>query len=137
MTGYPATGKVYLVVDEDLEASPPRVEYRLLREDDQVILVLPEFYGNGRWSYYETGGVAYEDVDGDGRGDVVVLARYVTGIGPGGADPFPVGGFYLRTDDGFAPARRLEEQVNGGDRAGDWENLDELVALGRAWYRAL
>jgi hypothetical protein len=134
---WPIHGEVSLSVDEDLESSPPRVQYRVRGEDDRVILTLPEFYGNGQWSYYDTTGVAFEDIDGDGRKDIVVLARYMTGIGPGGAEPFEVGGFYLRTDGGFARASDLEERVNSGDDVGKWETLDELIVLGRTRFQSL
>lgn len=59
------------------------------------------------WTFDDVAAVAFTDVDADGLTDVVVIASYMTGIGPEGAKPFPVvivfhnegsGSFTLNTD---------------------------------------
>lgn len=62
---------------------------------------LPEFLGNKMGVYWDTQNVAYEDINHDGKKDIIILARYITGIGPSGSEPFQVSGFYLNTNVGF------------------------------------
>jgi hypothetical protein len=68
-------------------------------------LRLPTFYGSRLWGQCgpatderdvpRLDRLAADDVDGDGRRDLVVVAACMTGIGPTGARPFPAGAVYL------------------------------------------
>ena len=126
---WPGHGKVILTVTEDFDASPPRADYVLRTPEGKIVSALPAFYGDGQWAYYDTSRAVFEDIDRDGRRDIVILAQYMTGIGPTGAEPFDVAGFYLRTDEGFMRATRLEDLANAGPQAGKWRSIDDLIAL--------
>ncbi|MEL7072126.1 MAG: hypothetical protein AAGN15_26280 [Cyanobacteria bacterium J06581_3] len=55
------------------------------------------------WTLWDVKAVSFEDIHQDGDGpDIIVIAEYITGIGPEGADPFSVATvFFNRGDDTF------------------------------------
>jgi hypothetical protein len=53
---------------------------------DGRVLPLPRLHDH--WSLWEVNAILFEDVDGDGARDLVVLAEFITGAGPQGAAPF-------------------------------------------------
>lgn len=128
---WPLNGDLKLVASGDLGSGSNRVDYLLETDDGKIITKLPDFYGNGYWSYWNTRGVAYEDLDGDGRKDIAILARYVTGIGPNGAEPFDVVGFYFNTDKGFERADNLDELANSERYARQRDSVSGVVTLAR------
>ncbi|MEL6352304.1 MAG: hypothetical protein AAFR58_11090 [Cyanobacteria bacterium J06627_28] len=60
-------------------------------------------YQSVQWQSWDVKAVAFEDIHQDGDGpDIVVIADYVTGIGPTGAQPFSVAHIlFNRGDDSF------------------------------------
>lgn len=85
---------------------PKRVEasgyrFHLLCKGDTK-LTLP---ANGEivnsWTPDGLKAVSFPDLDGDGYADVMVIAEYMTGIGPDGAKPFPVASIYRNKKDHF------------------------------------
>jgi hypothetical protein len=71
----------------------------------------------------------FTDIDGDGLADLVAVVEYVTGIGPGGADPFPLAAVYLRRGDAFEPDESLERRVNEPPFYGQWGDMETLLPL--------
>jgi hypothetical protein len=127
----PRLGYVRLVPVADL-AARPRVDYLLQDVQGRTLLKLPDFPPNQEYAYDETRAAAFADLDGDGRDDLAIIARYMTGIGPSGADPFDVAGFYLRAEEGFTAAPGLGEQINAPDRRERWQSIAELIEVARA-----
>ncbi|MEO1394409.1 MAG: hypothetical protein AAFV90_15995 [Cyanobacteria bacterium J06634_5] len=89
------------------------VALRLSNQDDNDRLGLYWQQPNGelsplfisdRWHFFELKAVAFEAVDSDGQmPDVIVVADYITGIGPTGAEPFTVTTVHFNQgDDTFA-----------------------------------
>jgi hypothetical protein len=120
-------GEVRLVAAASTESGPPKVELVLQNRAGEAVYRLPEFWANREYAYYETREAAFADIDHDGLEDIAIIAEYVTGIGPTGAEPFAVAGIYLRRGSGFEPATDLESLVNGTPRSGTWNSIDELV----------
>lgn len=125
----PHFGEVSIVTRADLDASPPTA--RLVLEDraGRVVYRFPDLPGVGDYAYYRTAALGLEDVDGDGRDDVIAIIELVTGIGPGGADPFPQAGVYLQQGDGFERATTLEEVVNTPPVYGSWADIEGLSTI--------
>ncbi len=70
--------------------------------------------------------MAIVDIDEDGQDDLAVIIEVMTGIGPSGAEPFPLAGVYLRRADGFERATVLEERLD--DHAAD-DSRSDLQSL--------
>jgi hypothetical protein len=66
--------------------APPADFAGLVVLPDGKVLKLPALHDH--WSGWEVHAVLFEDVDGDGAKELIVIAEYVTGIGPEGAIPF-------------------------------------------------
>jgi hypothetical protein len=113
-------------------STPARIAYDLVDAKGQVVMTLPDPYGSGEWWYDRTVATAFEDIDGDHREDILIIADYLTGIGPEGAKPFPVASVYLRRGAGFKPATALNERLNNGQHAKQVGTLAGLIPLARA-----
>lgn len=127
----PGYGEVRLVAVADLSARP-RVDYLLQDRQGRTLVRLPDFPPNQDYAYDDTRAAAFADIDGDGREDITIIAGFMTGIGPGGAEPFAVAGFYLRGGDGFAADAELGELVNAPGQRGRWRSIEELIEVARA-----
>lgn len=53
------------------------------------------------WTFDAVDAVAFSDIDADDDADVIVIASYMTGIGPEGAKPFPVVILFRNEGKGF------------------------------------
>ncbi|MBM7114821.1 hypothetical protein [Archangium primigenium] len=71
----------------------------LLYHQDKVQQVLPRHRAND-WDVYQVEAVAFSDVDGDGRSDIVTIVSSMAGAGPTAAVPFNVAGVWYQTEDG-------------------------------------
>lgn len=127
----PGYGEVRLVAVADLSARP-RVDYLLQDSQGRTLVRLPDFPPNQDYAYDDTRAAAFADIDGDGREDIAIIAGFMTGIGPGGAEPFAVAGFYLRAGDGFAADAELGELVNAPGQRARWRSIEELIEVARA-----
>jgi hypothetical protein len=83
--------------------------------------------GSGEFAFYRVAEAGFTDVDGDGEEDLVAVIEYVTGIGPGGADPFPLAAVYLRRGDAFEPDLAREARVNEPPAYDQWRDLATLL----------
>ena len=125
----PRFGEVRIVTRADLDASPPTASLVLEDEAGAAVYRFPDLPGVGDYAYYRTAALGLEDVDGDGRDDVIAIVELVTGIGPGGADPFAQAGVYLQQGDGFERATALEDLVNTPPVYGSWSDIEGLSAI--------
>ncbi len=126
----PGYGDVRLVGVADLSGRP-RVDYLLQDAAGRTLIRLPDFPPNQDYAYDETRAAAFADLDGDGREDIAIIAGFMTGIGPGGAEPFDLAGFYLGSAQGFAAAAELGERVNAPGQREHWRSIDELIEVAR------
>ncbi len=122
-------GELRVIAIPDYDSSPPRVDYVLKDKQGKAVYRFPDFHVNGKYAYYETRDISLGDVNHDGRKDVAIIAEFMTGIGPSGAEPFGVAGLYLQTGNGFERAVELEELLNGDRYYGIWKSAADLVAI--------
>jgi hypothetical protein len=128
----PAFGAVAITVRSDPAASPPAAVMLLEDAAGNPVYRFPPLPGTGNYAYFETRDMAIADIDEDGQDDLAVIIEVMTGIGPSGAEPFPLAGVYLRRADGFERATALEERLDrhaAGDSRSDLQSLlDDLRA---------
>lgn len=108
----------------DLETG---VKYFLRDQSSDALQELPEFLGNKMGAYWDTQDVVYEDINHDDKKDIIILARYMTGIGPSGSEPFQVPGFYIKTADGFRQDVKLFNEANDENYGGQIWDIKKLV----------
>jgi hypothetical protein len=87
-----------------------------------VIYEFPDF--NRDFELDALRAVSFKDLNQDGLKDVIVIAEYMTGVGPEGAVPFPVAGIYFQRDKQFIRIPELDEAIN---KQGKNESIDEIV----------
>jgi hypothetical protein len=110
-------GQVRFVSLIDHRSGPGRCRFEL-RRGGRVVYRFPEPHANN-WSCREITAVAFADVNGDGRQDVIVMAKAVTGIGPTGARPFDANTVYYNTGKGrFAALAAVDALASKYDRVG-------------------
>jgi len=71
--------------------------------------------------------MALADIDKDGQDDLMVIIEAMTGVGPSGAEPFPLFGVYLRRANGFERAATLEERLSSDAADRSWISLQSLL----------
>jgi hypothetical protein len=72
-----------------------------------------DFYGNKQgWMADEIVAVAFKDLNNDNLKDVIIIANYMTGIGPDAAVPFPVIGVYINKTEYFDHYDALNSDIN-------------------------
>lgn len=72
---------------------PESFRYHVWKDGKEVAVFAPD-PDISSWSADHLDAVTFKDFDGDGIDDVGVVASYLTGIGPTGAQPFPVAEIY-------------------------------------------
>lgn len=125
----PGFGAVRLVASTDQDSSPPGAKLLLLDSDDEVAYRFAPPPGSDEFAFYRMAEGAFTDVDGDGQVDLVAVIEYVTGIGPGGAEPFPLAAVYLRRGDAFEPDLPRQQRVNQPPVYDQWGDLDTLLPM--------
>lgn len=95
------------------EGEPDRLALRFRDVDGSYVPLVPN-PDTPDWNLWDVDAVAFEDVNTDGAGpDIVVIAEYMTGIGPTGAQPFPVATvFFNDGDDYFATDSYIDELLS-------------------------
>lgn len=72
-----------------------------------------DFYGNKQgWMADEIVAVAFKDLNSDNLKDVIIIANYMTGIGPDAAVPFPVIGVYINKKEYFDHDDAVNADIN-------------------------
>ncbi len=100
-------GKVTMVPTEDTSDGPGKLRLYLV-SGGKPIYLFPDPKGI-TWSFDSLDDVTFDDLDGDGRKDLLVVASYMTGAGRGGAEPFPVGFVFFRSGAVFQEDKGLAE----------------------------
>lgn len=117
-------GEVYFIAGEGEGDFSLNSLYLYLADDNSNILYeFPSFYGNGSM-LSEVAAVSFRDVNQDGRKDVIVIAKYMTGVGPDGAKDFPVADIYFQTEDGFVSIPELADRINSSAHN---ESIDSVL----------
>ena len=125
----PGFGAVRLVAAPDPDSSPPASALLLLDADGAVAYRFAPPPGSGEFAFYRVAEAGFTDVDGDGEEDLVAVIEYVTGIGPGGAEPFPLAAVYLRRGDAFEPDLARAARVHEPPAYDQWRDLATLLPL--------
>ena len=89
--------------------APPADFGGLVVLPDGKVIKLPALHDH--WSGWEVHAVLFEDVDGDGARELVVLADYVTMIGPEGAVPFSFNSVVRWDGSAFARMPAVEKRL--------------------------
>ncbi len=97
-TKFAGFGKVRFVSLIDIRSGPGKCRFEL-RRGERVVYRFPKPYAND-WSCEEITAIAFADVNGDGRKDVIAMAKAITGIGPTGVLPFNANTVYYNTGKG-------------------------------------
>lgn len=104
--------KVKFASYNDYSVGPAKVYFYLLK-DERVIYQFPDYHiWSTSWSFESIKAVAFKDVNADGLKDVVIIAEYVTGIGPTGMIPFLVKGVYFQGSDQFTTNIEISNLIN-------------------------
>ncbi len=88
----PESGEIFLIATRSAIEGPSKLHLDWRSPTSEggyfAMPVDPEV---ASWSFFELRAVAFGDFNRDGLGpDVITIAEYVTGIGPTGAQPFPI-----------------------------------------------
>ena len=123
----PGFGAVRLIAASDPDASPPAAQLLLQQEGGAVAYRFAPPPGSGEFAFYRVAEARFTDLDGDGQDDLVAVIEYVTGIGPGGAEPFPLAAVYLRRGEAFEPDAAREARANAPPAYDQWHDLATLL----------
>lgn len=89
----------------------------VLAKDNQIIYYFPECYENNSTENDSVGmfdsveAVGFQDIDGDGAKDVIVIINYVTGAGPQGMMPRKTIRIFSSQDNGFVIQHDLMDEL--------------------------
>lgn len=89
----------------------------VLAKDNQIIYYFPECYENNSTENDSVGmfdsveAVGFQDIDGDGAKDVIVIINYVTGAGPQGMMPRKIIRIFSSQDNGFVIQHDLMDEL--------------------------
>lgn len=89
----------------------------VLAKDNQIIYYFPAYYENnstendGIGMFDSVEAVGFQDIDGDGAKDVIVIINYVTGAGPQGMIPRKTIRIFSAQDNGFVIRYELMEEL--------------------------
>ena len=89
----------------------------VLAKDNQIIYYFPEYYENNSTENDSVGmfdsveAVGFQDIDGDGAKDVIVIINYVTGAGPQGMMPRKTIRIFSSQDNGFVIQHDLMDEL--------------------------
>ncbi|MCK4709882.1 MAG: hypothetical protein KAU21_14785 [Gammaproteobacteria bacterium] len=118
----------------DYETGPAKVHFYLIK-DNQVVLEFSDFYINSTsWSFESVKAVSFRDVNADGLKDVVVIAEYVTGIGPTSMIPFLIKGVYFQGKNEFSSNLSVNKLLNSEKNYSKLKNISSIVRFVRNIY---
>ena len=115
---FPASFKYFENVEfatfSDYKNSPPSVNFYLMR-DSMTVYRFPDHYGNENWAFEDIIAVSFKDLNDDGLKDIIIMANYITGVGPSGMEPFKVIDVYFQFENGFQKNSLISENLNNED----------------------
>ena len=119
----PVIGRTDFIATESIEG---RLSLHLRGAPNQY----EKIYTEPQWKLWELKAVAFEDIHQDGDGpDIIVIAEYVTGIGPEGALPFTAPAIlFNRGDDTF----QNDIAVNSVLSEYNAQTVDDVIAAAKA-----
>ena len=121
--------KVKFVSFVDSSSGPSKLHLYLLRDGD-IVTVLPEFQTEvSSWSYEAMSAISFKDIDKDGLKDIIVMAYYVTGIGPTGMRPFLVKDIYFQTKEGFVKKKKVSKLLNDSKHYQKLKSIKNIVSF--------
>lgn len=88
---------------------PPAALDGFVIVDGGRVLPLPSLHD--QWSLWEVDAVMFEDVDGDGAKELIVIAEYLTGVGPTGAQPFNANAVVRWNGSAFVRMPEVEQRI--------------------------
>lgn len=103
-------GQVTLVTGSVEVDGLSKLKIYLIDGNGKVLYEFSDFYGNWSMLCYVTD-VAFNDLNRDGLKDFIVIAYYMTGVGPTGAEEFPVAGVYFQHGREFVSIPWLDEEI--------------------------
>ncbi|WP_052410389.1 hypothetical protein [Paenibacillus durus] len=105
-------GKVKFLSVESAMGSLYKLKFFLVDASGKILYEFPDFYGNQWNTLFEMKAVSFKDVNKDGLKDIIIIAEFMTGVGPDGAEPFNVGDVYFQTKTGFVNNPELDEAIH-------------------------
>ncbi|TYP74715.1 hypothetical protein [Paenibacillus methanolicus] len=100
----------FITTAEDVDGRP-KLHFYVKKADAVTELAYePESPG----AYYSVAAVAFRDVSGDDRKDIIILMEYVTGAGQMGTVPVSQLLLYKQTESGFVQDQALQEKARAG-----------------------
>lgn len=114
-------GKVKFISGWYLEESKRVLKMGLIDHDQNILYKFSDLLEDTPWNLYKVRAISFNDINRDGKKDIIVIAEYVTGAGPTGATPFPVAGIYFQKDKEFVRVQKLDEQIT------DFESIDMIL----------
>lgn len=93
----------------------PREDVRFyLIENDEMLYEFPNPWGgdDAAWTFDSVDMVSFQDVNQDGKKDVIALISYITGSGPQAAVPFPTTRIFLAGDRTFMLDQKLADEID-------------------------
>jgi|GEM_PF-2001942 len=111
----------------------------LINRKDGTILNLPE-HPVLEWSFDHISGVAFRDVQKNGRRAILVDAAGITGIGANGTEPFDVIAVYLPKDDGtwrLDPdlQKKIDSEMYDKCRSAKCRSLKKIIKLTELYFQ--
>jgi hypothetical protein len=79
------------------------------------------------WSGFDVAAVSFEDVDGDGVRELIVMAEYMTGIGPKGSQPFHWNTVVAFRDGRFVRLPEVEKAIERADTAAQVKKIVSTI----------
>lgn len=126
--GFENWGKVRFVSGTYPDGGTYKLHFYLVDDSQNVLYDFPEFYGNQWSTFFEFQAVAFRDVNNDGLKDIIIIADYMTGVGPTGAIPFHVASIYYQKDKDFMSVLDLDNKIND---EGKNENIDMVLKFAK------
>jgi len=126
-------GKVEFASYAQYKHSPPRLNLYLL-QNGKVLYELPDYYGNKSWAFDEVIAVAFKDLNYDNLKDIIVMTKYITGMGPSGMEPFRVIDVYFQKQDGFKQYDDISEKLNDPKNYEHLKTIKDIVITVRKMF---
>ena len=89
----------------------------VLAKNNQIVYHFPAYFENNSTEngsigiFYSVEAVGFQDIDGDGAKDVIVIVNYVTGAGPQGMIPRKTIRIFSSEDNGFVIQHELMDEL--------------------------